>query len=158
MSDEPANEDSSDATPRSIFWTSMAIGGAITAFGVIQLVRTIGSGLGSFIPWFAGGAILLDLAIVPIGAGIGHFGRKLLPAWTWPPVRAGLMITAVLVAFAVPLIQKLDNSPNNPTVQPRHYGSGLLAALVVTWVATAIAVGVVALVGTRPTDEVAPTG
>lgn len=153
------NEDSSDATPRSVFWASMAVGGAISLFGAVQLVRAKGNGLSSFIPWFVGGAILLDLAIVPLAAGVGYLTRKVLPGWAWPPVRAGVLITALLVAFAMPLLLGFNATPENPSVQPRNYATGLLAALVLTWVLTAIAVAIAAITGRgdrSPSESLTP--
>lgn len=149
------NEDSSDATPRSVFWASMAIGAAIALFGAVQLFRAKGNGLGSFIPWFILGAILLDLVIVPLAAAVGYLSRKVVPTWAWPPVRAGLMISALLIAFALPLIIGYNDTPTNGSVQPRNYATGLLAALIVTWILTGLAVAVMAVVdrGDRSTPK-----
>jgi hypothetical protein len=50
-------------------------------------------------------------------------------------VRAGLLTSAVLIAFALPLVLDQGGTPDNPTVRPRDYETGLLLALAATWTA-----------------------
>lgn len=137
----------SEATPGPVFWTAMVVGAAISLFGAVGILTADANALGSFIPWFAGGALLLDLAIVPAAAAIGLLGRKALPAWAWPSVRGGIIVTATLVAFAAPLVLGFGGDASNPTVLPRHYGSGLVSALAVVWIGTALALAIVAVTG-----------
>lgn len=125
--------------PGRSFWVAMAIGGAITLFGVVGLLTAEGNGLGSFIPWFAGGALLADLVVVPLAAGVGLVGRRVVPAAAWPAIRAGLIATATLAAFAAPLVLDLGGRPDNASLRPRSYGSGLLWALLAVWAVAALA-------------------
>jgi len=124
------------------FWVAMLLGGAVTLFGAIGLLRTIGDGLGSFIAYFVGGALLLDLVAVPLASGVGLLGRRRVPAAAWPAVRAGLVATATLTLFAAPLVADLGGRPDNPSLRPRHYGSGLLTALAVVWLGCLVAAAV----------------
>ncbi|CAN5702934.1 hypothetical protein BH10ACT1_BH10ACT1_23090 [soil metagenome] len=123
-----------DAAPGAAFWLAMAVGGAITLFGAAGLLTAEGNGLGSFIPWFAGGALLADLVVVPLAAGIGLVGRRVVPAPAWPAIRAGLLASATLAVFAAPLVANLGGRPDNPSLRPRDHGSGLVSALAVVWV------------------------
>ncbi len=131
------------APPRSepgrLFWVSMAGGGAVTLVGVGGLLTAEGNGLGSFVPWFAGGALLVDLVVVPLAAAVGLLGRRVVPAAAWPAVRGGLIASAALAAFAAPLVLDLGGRPGNASLRPRHYGSGLASALVAVWVVALVA-------------------
>ena len=138
------------AAPGKAFWVGMGGGGAIVAFGAIGLLTAEGNGLGSFIPWFAGGALLVDLLVVPLAAGVGLVGRRLVPAPAWPAIRAGLIASATLAVFAAPLVANLGGTPGNPSLRPRDYGSGLVSAVAVVWL-VALTVGLVAWVADRRT-------
>lgn len=115
------------------FWVAMGAGGAIVAFGLVGLLTAEGNGLSTFVPWFAGGALALDLLVVPLAAALGALGRRVVPTVAWPPVRAALVATGTLVVFAAPLVADLGGRPDNASLRPRAYGSGLLLALGACW-------------------------
>ncbi len=121
-------------SPGPAFWVAMGLGAALSLFGAVGLLGADGNGLGSFIPWFAGGALVVDLVIVPTAAAIGLLGRRVVPSAAWPAVRAGLIASTTLTVFATPLLLNLGGSSDNPSLRPRHYGSGLLSALAAVWV------------------------
>jgi hypothetical protein len=129
----PSAPASDEHRPGIAFWASAAIGAAIVLFGIRGLLENEPRGAPSAIRWFIGGALVLDLIVVPAGAAIGWAARRVVPAWTWPAVRAGLLTSAVLVAFALPLVLDQGGTPDNPTVRPRDYETGLALALVATW-------------------------
>ncbi|MBA3282419.1 MAG: hypothetical protein H0U29_09340 [Acidimicrobiia bacterium] len=140
--------DGTQHAPGVAFWVTMALGGAVTLFGAVGLFTAEGNDLKSFIPWFAGGALLVDLVVVPLAAAIGLLGRRLIPPPAWPPVRAALLASAVLAVFAAPLVADLGGRPDNESLRPRDYGSGLLTAVVVVWAIT-LAVGVATMAADR---------
>lgn len=121
------------------FWVTAALGSAVIAFGAHGLWVEERSGAPSAARWFLGGALAMDLVIVPLAAILGWVVKRTLPAWAWPTVRAALVVSAVLVAFALPLIVEPDGHPANFTSRPRDYGSGLAAFLVATWAVAAVA-------------------
>lgn len=131
-----------------VFWVAMALGATVALIGAIGLFTADGNDLPSFIPWFAGGALLVDLVVVPLAAVIGLLGRRLIPPPAWPPVRAGLLASAAVAVFAAPLIADVGGRPDNDSLRPRDYGSGLLTALVVVW-AIALAFAVATMVADR---------
>jgi hypothetical protein len=131
------------------FWVAMAVGGATTLFGAIGLLRTVGDGLGSFITFFVGGALLIDLVVVPIASGVGRLGRRCVPAAAWPAVRAGLVATSTLVLFAAPLVAGVGGKPDNPSLRPRDYRSGLSTAVVAVWLGCLSAAAIAAAVSNR---------
>lgn len=130
------------------FWVAMLLGGSVSLAGAIGLFTADGNGLSTFIPWFAGGALLVDLAIVPLAAGMGLLGRRFVPAAAWPPVRAALLASAVLIAFAAPLVIDLGGRPDNASLRPRAYGSGLVSAIAAVWV-IGLAVATITSVASR---------
>lgn len=144
----PAGTSTAAHGPGWGFWVAMGLGGAVTTFGAVGLLTAEGSGLTTFIPYFAGGALLVDLVVVPLAAGLGLVGRRALPRPVWLPVRAGLLATAVLAVFATPLVLGLGGRPDNASLRPRHYGSGLVSALAVVWTITALTVAA-SMVATR---------
>lgn len=129
--------------PGLAFWVTAVVGAAIVLFGIRGLLENEPRGAASAIRWFVGGALVVDLIVVPLGAAIGWAGRRVLPPWAWPAVRAGLLATAVLVIFALPLVLDQGGTPGNPTVRPRDYETGLLVAVASTWavVAAVLAIG-----------------
>lgn len=120
------------------FWVGAVIGGAIVAFGVHGLWVNERSGAISAAQWLVGGALLLDLVVVPVAALIGWGAKRVVPAWAWPIVRAALFASAILIVVAAPLVTHQGGVPGNATVRPRDYGAGLAGALGLTWALAAI--------------------
>lgn len=120
------------------FWVAMAVGVAITAYGAVGLWVDDGDEIGSIGRWFVGGALLADLVVVPLGAAVGFGLRRVSAAWLWPVLRAALLATVVTVVFALPLVLDLGGIPDNASMRPRDYGSGLAAALGWIWAVAAV--------------------
>ena len=64
--------------------------------------------------------------------------RRFIPARLWPALRWALVTSAILTAFAVPLIRGYGRDPTIPSLLNRHYGGGLGAYLVAVWVVAAV--------------------
>ena len=120
--------------PGIAFWVTAAIGAAIVVFGVRGLFENEPRGAASAVRWYIGGALVLDLIVVPVGAVAG----ALVGVWAWPAVRAGLLASVTLIAVALPLIVEPQGPSSNATIRPRDYSQGLAWALVATWVAAGI--------------------
>ena len=136
------------ARPGVVFWGSMAIGAGLVAFGLRNLVAEQREALRSIGTWAAGGALALDLLLVPVGAAVGWAAKRVVPTVAWPPVRAALLTSAVLIAFALPLVTHQGGKPDNPSLRPRDYGSGLTWSLVVVWLVAGV-VATIAVVRSR---------
>jgi len=137
--------------PGMAFWTGMVVGGALVAFGLRNLVAEQREALRSIGTWFVGGALALDLVLVPVAAAIGWAAKRLTPDAAWPAVRAGLLSSVVLVGFALPLVTHQGGKPDNPSLRPRDYGAGLTWSLVAVW-AVALLVATVAVIRARRLD------
>ncbi len=120
------------------FWLGMIVGGGVALYGAVNLIEDQRSSLRSIAIWFVGGALALDLVIVPTAAGLGWVVKRLLPPATWPPVRAALLATAIVMAFALPLVSHQGGKPDNPSLRPRDYGAGLTWTIALLWVVAGI--------------------
>ena len=140
----PGPTEAGTGVQRIVFWASMAVGAAIIVFAIqgIRGERLIdlpssASGsfqLGTFLPLFVGGAILVDLLLIPISALIGLLVKRVVPLKAWPPVRAGLIATGILALYSYPLVFDRGGNPGNETLRTRDFHAGLLWLLVATWI------------------------
>lgn len=88
--------------------------------------------------WIVGLAIVHDLVLAPLVLAVSAALHRFVPARARPPVRAALLTSAVLAAVAWPFLRGYGRNPSVPSLLPRNYATGLLAALALTWlVATA---------------------
>jgi hypothetical protein len=115
-----------------VFWASM-LGAAIVTVGVRGLLVHEPRGAPSAARWLVGSALVLDLLVIPVVGVIGWSVRRVVPSWSWPVVRAALVVSGVLVLVALPLVTDQGGTPGNPTVRPRDYREGLAVALAWTW-------------------------
>lgn len=132
---EPAGDVRSGAG--ATFWVGAAVGATLVAFAIRGLLTEERAGAASAARWFAGGALAVDLLVIPAAAAVGWLARRIVPSWAWPAVRAGLLASAVLVVFALPLVLDLGGTPDNPTVRPRPYATGLAQSLALVWAVAA---------------------
>ena len=87
--------------------------------------------------WVIGAALVHDVVVVPLAAAVALLARRFTPPHAWPPVRAGLAATAILVLVAWPFVRGYGRDPTNPSLLPRSYGAGLAAAIGIVWLAVA---------------------
>jgi hypothetical protein len=97
---------------------AMAVWGALLAIQVPQIVE--------FGAWFLAGPILHDALLAPL---VGMVGLALKG-----PVKAGAVVSGVLVLIAVPLLWQ-PHVPVNPGLHDRDYLLGLAISLGVVWLA-----------------------
>ncbi|MFI6168162.1 hypothetical protein ACIBCN_15380 [Nocardia sp. NPDC051052] len=83
--------------------------------------------------WFAGGILLHDGVFAPLCAAVGATARQLLPGTWWGPTACGAVCTVVLVAIALPVLDRGHAMPDNPSVLDRNYPLGLAVALILVW-------------------------
>ncbi len=141
MSDaSPAEETDSGAPGGSAFWTGLALGGAVMAFGIGGLVRaTSTDAVASVGRWVVGADLVHDLVLAPLVVVLGCFTARAVPARVRGPVQAGLLATGVVLLVGwVPW--RGDGRvlvPDNPSVQPLDYTSAVLTVLGFVWIAVA---------------------
>ncbi len=89
--------------------------------------------------WLLAGPVLTDLLLMPVAAALGWALSRLLPGSLRAPVTAGLVVSTVLVAIAVPFLWRAYAANHNPGLVDGDYLAGLGTALIVTWVAVLLA-------------------
>ena len=116
----------------------LAVGVLVMAYGVRGvLVDAADTHPAELARWIVGGALVHDLVLIPLVAAVAWGLRRLLPGRWWGPVRAGLVVTGTLCLVAVPFVAGLGRDPGNPSLLPRDYAAGLVAAVAAVWLAAA---------------------
>jgi hypothetical protein len=124
-----------------LFWIAFIAGGAIMAYGVVgALQQSVAVHPAAFSLWIVGADIAHDFVLTPIVLLIGAVVARVLPEPWRTPIRAGLLLSALLVAVAWPSLRGYGraNVPDNHSVQPLNYATALGTALAVVWIAVAI--------------------
>lgn len=136
--DRPARPDPPDTTSRRGLLVGLALGLPVLAFGVRGVLvdgsRTHPAELAR---WLVGAALVNDLVLLPLALAAGGAARRVVPARLWPAVRTGLLTTGVLALVAWPFVRGYGQDPANPSLLPRDYSAGLVAAVGVVWLGVA---------------------
>lgn len=130
----PDNRSAGDAPSGPVFWTMLVVGWAIMAFGIRGLILQPGSTNPETVgPWFVGSALAHDFLLAPVvflaGAGVA----RAVPARVRPFVQAGLIISGMVVAVALPQLIGLGGQPGNDSALPHDYRAGLAMVLAAIW-------------------------
>ena len=126
--------------PGPLAWVVITAGWIVMAVAVHGLFRDplLGSPT-SWVTWILGAAILHDAVVLPIVVGVGWIlGRALPPAWR-TPVRAALVVGAIVSLATFPIARRYGARPDNPSILPLDVGRNLLLLLVVLAVAAVVA-------------------
>lgn len=121
------------------FWLALVAGWALIGVGVAgaladpDLPRPA-----ELARWLVGAALVHDLLVAPVVVLVGLAVARLVPPTVRGTVEGGLVVSAVVVLFAVPLVRGYGVRPDNPTVHYRDdYGVALLAVVAFVWAVTA---------------------
>lgn len=118
----------------AVFWASATIGLFLIGLGVRGILGDRGATPPrGFAQWFIGSAIVHDALIAPCAFAIAWAVGRVLPRVAVVPVRLGLATSALLIAFAWPLIRGYGRRKSNPSALPLDYGRNFALALVVVW-------------------------
>ncbi|BDZ42478.1 hypothetical protein GCM10025865_17770 [Paraoerskovia sediminicola] len=146
----PSARDRYDAVPDSggrgvaVWRTAFAVVGvAMLAWGVyLGITRVPSSQWLGVLVWLAGGIVVHDVILAPIGILVGLLVLPRVPASWRPALRGGMLALGVLAIFAVALFFGAAGR-RNPSAVPQDPVAAVVVALVV------IAVGVVVAIGWR---------
>ncbi|WP_433197604.1 hypothetical protein ACQP1G_01475 [Nocardia sp. CA-107356] len=111
-------------------------------FGISALFELPPTDLASVAIWFAGGILLHDAVFAPVCAAFGLTARHLLPPTWWAVTACGAICSVALVLIALPVLDRRNAMPSNPTVLDRNYPVGLTVALTLVWSLVVIAYAV----------------
>lgn len=124
-----------------LFWGAFAVGSVVMAVGIRGLLVNSGSIMDTnpsrWIVLFVAVIGVHDLVLVPVVMAVGWAVRRLVPPPLRAVVQAGLICSAVVVAFAYPFVRRFGAMALNETILPRDYARGLLILLALVWAVTA---------------------
>lgn len=80
-----------------------------------------------------------NLVLVPVVLAVGLAVRRFVPTPFRAVVQAGLLRSAIVILYALPLVLGLGSTGGNETILPRDYGGGLLVVVAVIWATTFVA-------------------
>lgn len=130
--------------PGALAWSAIALGWALVIGAV---VGALGDGrlrgVGSWVRWLLGAALVHDLVVLPAVVAVGWaLSRFVPPAWR-TPVRIAATVGAIVTATVWPIARRWGARDDNPSILPLPVGRNLLVLLIVLAVA-AVAAGAVA--------------
>jgi hypothetical protein len=123
--------------------TRLAIGGVgvlVGLFGAYLLLsRQDHDQLFSAAIWLVSGVVLHDFVLAPVVLVVVALGGRVVPAAFRGPAVAGLVVLGTVTLLALPVLSRMGERADNPSLLDRHYTLGwlVLAALVVAAVVVA---------------------
>jgi hypothetical protein len=131
--------ETNDDRPGTGFWIGLALGTPVMLYGAFELVHQAGWPRAIDVAtWLGGGLLLHDLVLVPIVLALVWAIGRVAPPVVRAPLRVGVLGSALIIAIAWPALRGYGDRPDNPTVHPLDYGSAVLTALAILWVAVAL--------------------
>lgn len=140
-------QDADHGGPR--FWVALVVGALIMGWGVALFLEATPAteARRSFVVWLVGADLAHDLLLAPVVAVVAWLLARVVPARWWPPVAAGLVISAFVVLLALLPLRGSADVSGNPTIQPLDYRTSTLTALGLVW--AGVALGTLGLVAWR---------
>jgi hypothetical protein len=125
-----------ETTSRRGLLIGLALGLPVIAYGILgTLVDAADTHPAELARWVVGAAVVHDVLFAPAVLAVGWALHRVVPSPLWPATRAGLVATGVLCLVAWPFVRGYGRDPTIPSLLPRNYGAGLVAALAVVWLA-----------------------
>jgi hypothetical protein len=120
-------------------WIGLALGLPIVAWGIRGVLlgsrRTHPAELAR---WIVGSAVVHDALLLPVVLAVAVLARRVVPSRAWPAVRWALATTGVLVLVSWPFVRGYGRRASNPSLLPRDYGTGVLVAVALVWLAAGV--------------------
>lgn len=117
-----------------------ALGLAMGAFGALRFLQLDVADILNAVLWLAGGVLVHDALIAPLTIALAFLAARVLPVRARAGVAVGFIVIATVTITAVPVLAKLGERPDNPTLLDRNYLAGWLVFVV-------LVVAVIALSG-----------
>jgi hypothetical protein len=128
-------------SPGAAFWIGLASGWAVMAVGIAGLVADRADTKPFEVAYrFGELALVHDAVVAPLVFVVGAIATHWLPPIGRGPIRGALALSAIVVVFALPLVQRLG-ARQNSSVLPLAYGPNLAIVLGAIWLTTAAVIG-----------------
>ncbi|CAN5538503.1 hypothetical protein BH24ACT26_BH24ACT26_09830 [soil metagenome] len=122
-----------------LFLTGAAIGWAVMAFGVLNLLQNSSrTHPDRWTVWFLGVLLVHDLFIAPAVFALGMVIARFVRAPWRRPLQQGLIGSAVVVLVAFPFVGGFGRMPDDPSALPNNYARGLAVTLALVWASSAV--------------------
>jgi hypothetical protein len=143
VTDEPRSPLDGLSAPTSrygpLFWSCLAVGTVVMGFGLVSLLSKAGAtNPANFAVFFIALALVHDFVLAPATIAIATGLRSVSPRTGRGLLFGALVVSAVVVLFAAPLLFGWGAQPDNPSFLPRNYPSGLALVLAVVWGVAAV--------------------
>jgi hypothetical protein len=121
--------------PGKAFWIGLAAGWAVMVFGAVGLIANRADTKPFEVAYrFVELALIHDAVAAPLAFVAGAMATRWLPAIVRGPLRGALALSAIVIVFALPLVQRLG-ARQNSSVLPLAYGPNLAIVLGAIWLA-----------------------
>ena len=122
-----------------IFWPLLVVGLGLAAWG-FRLLTVTNVPLDEFAPWFVGGVLAHDLVLAPIVVR-GRVGScaAIVPARLRAPVQVGLIVSGVVLVFAIPGLLDKGRDLGNTSKLPNDYPVSVAIVLGAIWAVVLLA-------------------
>ena len=121
-----------------IFWPLLVVGLGLAAWG-FRLLTVTKVPLDEFAPWFVGGVLAHDLVLAPIAFVAGWLVRRIVPARLRAPVQVGLIVSGVVLVFAIPGLLDKGRDLGNTSKLPNDYPVSVAIVLGAIWAVVLLA-------------------
>lgn len=130
----------SPSSSRRVFWTCVAVGWAVIAYGIWGLFDNINrTNPEHWIRWFAGVLIVHDFIVAPLTFAVGAHLIARIRRPLLAPIQGALIASGIIVLTTWPLLRGYGLRPDNPSALPNNYAAGLTAVLALVWLVAAVA-------------------
>jgi hypothetical protein len=120
------------------FWAAAAVGWSAIVFGVVSALTHPGATRPPALAlWVIGLALLHDLVFAPLELGAAWILRRSLPRVARAVVMGALVVSGLVVLYAIPFATRWGAQADNPSLLPRDVGTGALQVLALVWLVAA---------------------
>ena len=115
------------------------LGLVMGAFGALRFLQLDSPDMVDAVLWLAAGVVVHDGVIAPLTIALTVLATRVVPSKARVRVTVGLVVLATVTVSAVPVLGKLGERPDNPTLLDRNYLVGWLVFAVLVLLGTLLA-------------------
>jgi hypothetical protein len=126
------------------FWVGLVVGWGVIAFGVVGVLNSVWlrDRPLDVLWWVLGSLVLHDALLAPLVTVVVLLVARFLPTTVRGPVAGALVLTALVVLFAYPLLRAFGRREANPSILPGDYPRHVLLLVALIWAVAGIVIAV----------------